>query len=60
MQVLLHGGTRLAGGRASQIHPAILTTYALAPFRYALNQLRYDLRTMRAHGLLERDGQRYA
>ena len=60
MQVLLHGGTRLAGWRASQIHQAVLTTYALAPSRYALNQLRYDLRKMRAHGLLERDGQRYA
>jgi len=28
----------------------------LAPSRYGLNQLRYDLRKMRAHGLLERDG----
>jgi hypothetical protein len=60
MEVLLHGGTRLAGWRASQIHQAVLTTYALGPSRYRLNQLRYDLRKMRAHGLLERDGQRYA
>jgi len=60
MEVLLHGGTRLAGWRASQIHQAVLTTYALAPSRYGLNRLRYDLRKMRAHGLLERDGQRYA
>ena len=60
MEVLLHGGTRLAGWRASQIHQAVLTTYALAPSRYGLNQLRYDLRKMRAHGLLERDGRRYA
>jgi hypothetical protein len=60
MEVLLHGGTRLAGWRASQIHQAVLTTYALEPSRYGLNQLRYDLRKMRAHGLLQRDGQRYA
>ena len=60
MEVLLHGGTRLAGWRASQIHQAVLTTYALEPSRYRLNQLRYDLRKMRAHGLLERDGRRYA
>ena len=60
MEVLLHGGTRLAGWRASQIHQAVLTTYALAPSRYGLNRLRYDLRKMRAHGLLERDGRRYA
>jgi len=25
-----------------------------------LNQLRYDLRKMKAHGLIERDGKRYA
>ena len=28
--------------------------------RYGLNRLRYDLRKMKAHGLLERDGKRYA
>jgi len=60
MEVLLHGGTRLAGWRAPQIYQAILTTFALASSRYGLNQLRYDLRKMRAHGLLQRDGQRYA
>jgi hypothetical protein len=60
MEVLLHGGTRLAGWRALQIHQAVLSTYALAPSRYGLNQLRYDLRKMRAHGLLQREGQRYA
>jgi len=60
MEVLLHSGTRLAGWRASQIHQAVLTTYALGPSRYRLNQLRYDLRKMRAHGLLERNSQRYA
>jgi hypothetical protein len=60
MEVLLHSGTRLSGWRAAQIHQAVLTTYTLMPCRYGLNQLRYDLRKMRAHGLLERDGQRYA
>jgi len=60
MEVLLHGGTRLAGWRAPQIRQAILTTFAVAPSRYGLNQLRYDLRKLRAHGLLQRDGRRYA
>lgn len=60
MEVLLHGATRLAGWRASRIHQAVLTTYALTPSRYGLNQLRYDLRKLRAHGLVERDGRRYA
>jgi hypothetical protein len=60
MEVLLHGGTRLAGWRAPQIHQAVLSASDLPASRYGLNQLRYDLRKLRAHGLLERDGQRYA
>ena len=32
----------------------------MASSRYGLNQLRYDLRKLRAHGLLQRDGRRYA
>ena len=60
LEVLLHGGTRLAGWRATQIHQAVLATYALAASRYGLNQLRYDLRKLRAHGLLQRDAQHYA
>lgn len=27
---------------------------------YTVSQLRYDLRKMKAHGLIERDGKRYA
>ena len=38
----------------------MLDTFQLSPERYGLNQLRYDLRKMKAHGLLERDGRRYA
>lgn len=60
MEVLLHGGTRLAGWRTPQIHQAVLSASALPPSRYGLNQLRYDLRKLRAHALLERDGQHNA
>jgi len=60
MEVLLPVGTKVAGWRATQIHEAILTHFGLSPERYALNQLRYDLRKMKAHALLERDGKRYA
>jgi len=60
MEILLHGGTRLAGWRSKQIHQGILTAYGLSDKRYGLNQLRYDLRKMKAHGLVERDGKRYA
>ena len=60
MEILLHGATQLAGWRSQQIHQAILTAYGLSNKRYGLNQLRYDLRKMKAHGLIERDGNRYA
>ena len=60
MEVLLHGGTTVGGWRARDIHRAILTTFRIGEDRYGLNQLRYDLRKMKAHGLLQRDGSRYA
>jgi hypothetical protein len=60
MEVLLHGGTTVGGWPARQLHDAILTAYRIAACRYGLNQLRYDLRKMKAHGLIERDGKRYA
>ena len=38
----------------------MLTTFQRSPTTYALNQLRYDLRKLKGHGLLQRDGSRYA
>jgi hypothetical protein len=60
MEVLLHGGTQVGGWTAKEIHQAVLTTFGLSEKRYGLNQLRYDLRKLKGHGLLERDGSRYA
>ena len=60
MEVLLHAGTRVAGWSAKQIHESVLATLQLTPKHYGLNQLRYDLRKMKAHGLIERDHQKYA
>jgi len=60
MEVLLHGGTTVGGWTAKQIHQAVLTTFELSVKTYGLNQLRYDLRKLKGHGLLERDGRRYA
>ncbi len=59
MEVLLHGGTQLNGWRSANIHQAILTSFGLPADRYTLTQLRYDVRKMKAHGLLERNGGRY-
>jgi hypothetical protein len=60
MEVLMHGGTTVGGWTAKQIHQAVLTTFELYAKTYGLNQLRYDLRKLKGHGLLERDGRRYA
>jgi len=60
MEVLLHGGTTVGGWTAKQIHQAVLTNFQLSAKTYGLNQLRYDLRKLKGHGLLERDGRRYA
>jgi len=59
LEVLLHGGTTVGGWTAKQIHEAVLTTFGLSPTAYGLNQLRYDLRKLKGHGLLQRDGRRY-
>ncbi len=60
MEVLLHAGTKVLGWRTIDIHQAILSSFGLTPESYTLTQLRYDLRKMKGHGLLERDGRRYA
>jgi hypothetical protein len=60
MEVLLHGGGQVSGWTAKEIHAAVLATFSLSDKRYRLNQLRYDLRKLKGHALLERDGSRYA
>lgn len=60
LEVLLHSGATVGGWTARQIHQAVLTSFQLAESRYGLNQLRYDLRKLKGHGLVERDGNRYA
>jgi hypothetical protein len=55
-----HGGTHVGGWTAKQIHQAVLTTFHLSERAYGLNRLRYDLRKLKLHGLIERDGSRYA
>jgi hypothetical protein len=60
MEVLLHGGSQLAGWRTAQLYIAVLEAFAITPTAYSLTQLRYDVRKLRAHGLLERQGRSYS
>ena len=57
MEVLLHSGRQMSAWRTAHIHQLIIRTYHLK--HYTLTQLRYDLRKLKAHGLLEREGRRY-
>ena len=59
MEALLHQGTAIHGWRTAEIHEAIITAFGLAQGAYSLTQLRYDIRKLKAHGLLERQGRRY-
>jgi hypothetical protein len=60
LEVPLHGGTHVGGWTTQQVHHVVLTTFHISERAYGLNQLRYDLRKLKGHGLLERDGSRYA
>jgi hypothetical protein len=60
LEVLLHGSNTVGGSTANEIHQAVLTSFQISAKAYGLNQLRYDLRKLKGHTLLERDGSRYA
>ena len=60
LEVLLHGGNTLGGWTARQIYQTVRATFQLPGDTYGLNQLRYDLRKLKGHGLLARDGSRHA
>ena len=60
LEVLLHTGTKVLGWHRQEIHQAILSTFDSPPPATTPTQLRYDLRKLKAHGLLEREGRRYA
>jgi hypothetical protein len=51
LEVLLHGGNTVGGWTAKHIHQAVLTSFKLSSKTYGLNQLRYDLRKLKGHGL---------
>lgn len=59
MEVLLHGGSQFGGWQTVKIQEAILAAFGLSAETYTLTQLRYDMRKLKAHGLLEREGRTY-
>ena len=49
-----------SGGPRLRATPCWPRPFDLSEKTYRLNQLRYDLRKLKGHGLIERDGSRYA
>jgi hypothetical protein len=60
LELLLHVGTMVGGWSTKQIHGAILDRFELTAGAYNINSLRYGLRKLKGHGLLEREEGRYA
>jgi len=61
LETLLQGAAgHLRRWTAARLHQAIVSAYDLQPKDYTLNQLRYDLRKLRLHGLIERVPKTYA
>jgi hypothetical protein len=60
LEVLLQVAGQACGGwTATQLHQALLARFELAPAAYKLGALRYDIRKLKAHGLIQRVRQSY-
>ena len=59
LEILMHSSSQLGGLSAAHIHQATLQAHRLTPDQYTRNQLAYDLRKLKAHGLIERPDNRY-
>lgn len=58
METIMHTGICLNGWTSEQVHKSLVNAFELSD--YTINQLRYDLRKMKAHGLVKRNGRQYS
>ena len=59
MEVLLQAANQIQGFSTAVLHERIVKSYRLSEGAYSLSQLRYDLRKMKARGLIMRNGHHY-
>ncbi len=59
LEVLMHSSSHLGSHSAADLYQAVLDAYQISPDQYTRNQLAYDLRKLKAHGLIERPDNRY-
>ena len=55
LEVLPHAGASIGGWSTKQIHAGILERFSLNTRLYDIGSLRYDLRKLKGHGLIERE-----
>jgi len=60
LEILMAGQAHISGLSAATLRAALLQAYELKDEAYSKNQLSYDLRKLRAHGLIERLEGRFA
>ena len=59
LEILMHSSSQLNGISAAHLHKTVLDAYHLTAEQYTRNQLAYDLRKLKAHGLIQRPDNRY-
>jgi len=59
MEILLHAGNQIQGFYTNTIYSRLIKSYGLSENQYSKNQLRYDLRKMKARELITRNGRHY-
>lgn len=58
LETIMHAGASLDGWTSALLHKNIVAAYGLP--QYTINQLRYDLRKLKARGMIERNGKHYS
>jgi hypothetical protein len=59
MELFLHSGASVTSWRIHDLYQTLLKRFGLSPKAHTLNQMRYDLRKMKAHDLIRRDARHY-
>ena len=54
MHVLMHSSYACTAWKTNDLYQSILASFSLSPSSYTIDQLRYDVRKLKAHGILQR------
>ncbi|NIV93449.1 hypothetical protein GWN42_11765 [candidate division KSB1 bacterium] len=60
MEALLHSGSSISIWKTKELYDYILQHFRLQEHEYSLSQLRYDVRKLKAHAVVERIGKSYS